>query len=295
MGRSLLVFKSEQEAEHLPRASFNIEPSYIIEARPSHPLSFSAHPIPPTPLHASNAPHLIGIILPSTLPPQLEGWKRRKFWTFRLVDASGGTLVRLSTESAPEGESWVAAFAQNGNSVRWRAAPPSASQSRSPPAPRPAPLPPASNTHPASNPGKSPLTRRLQSAVTSPSPKGAPRALVGESLASLAPKAWEPPPPERPVSSTMRASTAVHRELRRALPPDTHGHPTHNPSRGSVPALCRALLRCTCAHALMHSWARFCRRRRYSPLSSEQSLHSSQTGLVNLGAPASRENPLRPP
>ena len=43
---------------------------------------------------------------------QIEGWKRRKYWTWSVLDGSGGLLVRLSSFAAADGESWVAALQQ---------------------------------------------------------------------------------------------------------------------------------------------------------------------------------------
>lgn len=216
---------------HATRRSWSLSLSFIPVARKSlHPDTLHYPPRYPT------------------RAPQLEGWKRRRFWTFRVADAAGGALVRLSTESAPEGESWVAAFAQNGNKVRWCVLFVSftqrsacrlrlcwgmkqrgieiarAVQGSTTPLFRTAPytlsMIPPQLLHSAFLPPTHPSTRatqptdRLPSAVNSPGPKGATKALVGESLASVAPRAWEPPPPERPVMGSMRPSTAVHRELR---------------------------------------------------------------------------------
>ncbi len=41
---------------------------------------------------------------------QLEGWKRRRYWTWSVRDGAGGLLARLSSLSAADGEAWVAAL-----------------------------------------------------------------------------------------------------------------------------------------------------------------------------------------
>lgn len=49
---------------------------------------------------------------------RLEGWKRRRYWTWALVDASGADLLRLSAPTAAEGEAWVAALKAAGARVQ---------------------------------------------------------------------------------------------------------------------------------------------------------------------------------
>jgi len=71
IGKSLLYYKSEQDTELHPRARFELDSSFTIE---------------------------------------IEGLKRARYWTFSLVDATGGSVLRLSTENQHDGEKWVAAL-----------------------------------------------------------------------------------------------------------------------------------------------------------------------------------------
>ena len=52
---------------------------------------------------------------------QLEGWKRRRYWTWSVRDESGGLLARLSSASSAEGEAWVSALRAAGARVAPRA------------------------------------------------------------------------------------------------------------------------------------------------------------------------------
>lgn len=49
----------------------------------------------------------------------IEGLKRRKYWTFRVVDRMGVALMRLSTESHSEMMGWVEALERAGCVKRW--------------------------------------------------------------------------------------------------------------------------------------------------------------------------------
>lgn len=49
---------------------------------------------------------------------EVEGLKRRKYWTFRVVDSFGADLVRLSTESHSEMNAWLEALAECGCGMR---------------------------------------------------------------------------------------------------------------------------------------------------------------------------------
>ncbi len=49
---------------------------------------------------------------------EVEGLKRRKYWTFRVVDSVGADLVRLSTESHSEMNAWLEALAECGCGMR---------------------------------------------------------------------------------------------------------------------------------------------------------------------------------
>ena len=93
VGKTLLAFKSEHDAgvAQLPRASFVVDSSCIIEVRRSDPPSHAAAPA------AEARP-------PSAPSAQLEGWKRRRFWTWSLLDEGGAVMIRLSTESPADGE-----------------------------------------------------------------------------------------------------------------------------------------------------------------------------------------------
>lgn len=98
VGNTLLTYKSEHDAAHLPRASTTLDSTTVVEARRrtrGRALCCSS-------AHAR---------------PQLEGWKRRRYWTWALRDASGGLLLRLSCASASEGEAWVAALRAAGAKV----------------------------------------------------------------------------------------------------------------------------------------------------------------------------------
>jgi hypothetical protein len=43
--------------------------------------------------------------------------KRGRYWTFALVDPTGGSLLRMSTQNKSDGEVWVAFFVQAGCTV----------------------------------------------------------------------------------------------------------------------------------------------------------------------------------
>ena len=46
--------------------------------------------------------------------------KRGRYWTFALVDPTGGSLLRMSTQNKPDGELWVAFFKQAGCTIEVR-------------------------------------------------------------------------------------------------------------------------------------------------------------------------------
>jgi hypothetical protein len=52
---------------------------------------------------------------------QLEGWKRRRYWTWSVRDDAGGLLARLSSASSADGEAWVSALRAAGARVAQRA------------------------------------------------------------------------------------------------------------------------------------------------------------------------------
>lgn len=76
--KTLLYYKSEQDAALHPRGRINLSASITVE---------------------------------------VEGMKRGRFWAFSLIDPAGGSLLRLSTEHKPDGELWVAAFKTAGCTV----------------------------------------------------------------------------------------------------------------------------------------------------------------------------------
>eukprot|EP00240_Pyramimonas_obovata_P003049 CAMPEP_0118923662 /NCGR_PEP_ID=MMETSP1169-20130426/2102_1 /TAXON_ID=36882 /ORGANISM="Pyramimonas obovata, Strain CCMP722" /LENGTH=671 /DNA_ID=CAMNT_0006864679 /DNA_START=317 /DNA_END=2332 /DNA_ORIENTATION=- len=76
IGKSLLYYKSEQDTNLHPRARFELNDSFTIE---------------------------------------IEGLKRGRYWTFSLIDTTGGSLLRLSTENKKDGEMWIAALKAAGN------------------------------------------------------------------------------------------------------------------------------------------------------------------------------------
>lgn len=51
---------------------------------------------------------------------QVEGMKRGRYWTFALVDPTGGSLLRMSTQNKPDGELWVSLFKKAGCTIEVR-------------------------------------------------------------------------------------------------------------------------------------------------------------------------------
>jgi len=77
-GQHLTYFRSERDVAYPPRGQISLEGTYV----------------------------------------DLEGLKRRKFWTFRVVDRAGVDLVRLSTEVQSDYMSWVEALERAGCTIR---------------------------------------------------------------------------------------------------------------------------------------------------------------------------------
>ncbi len=124
----------------------------------------------------------------ASLRAQLEGWKRRRYWTWSVRDAAGGLLARLSSSSSADGEAWVAALRAAGARDAPRA--PDGLFGREPPRPP-------------------------RAAIAGPRPEFGDAPPPPSPAASPPPSARGAPPPRAPAAAPftgLHGSTPVHRE-----------------------------------------------------------------------------------
>lgn len=150
VGPTLQSYRSEHDGAHLPRSSVTLDERCSV---------------------------------------RLEGWKRRRYWTWSVLDGQGGVLARLSSTSAAEGEAWVAALQKATGCASEASRESEGLFGRQPPPP------------PLANAAAQPLMRSASS-----------KAAESAAAAAAAAEAHARTP--HPAFSGLRGSTPVHREPR---------------------------------------------------------------------------------